>query len=81
MSGKPLSSSHRGQSNHPIGFFEQILPRFDGSVKPRPGAACRLTADDIRWCWTDAAAWGRVTPLGCLQRDRLVWKAGEEKAE
>ena len=27
----------------------------------------RLAA--FRWCWTGAAAWGRVAPLGWLQRD------------
>src|SRR5262245_20721675 len=33
-----------------------------------PTAAYRQSEHDSRWCWTGAAAWGRVELLGSLQR-------------
>jgi hypothetical protein len=38
-------------------------------IVPSKGAACSPAAHDVLCCWTGAAAWGRVAPLGWRQGD------------
>jgi len=58
-----LSRSRASRPNTFTGIIGHD-PARRSSPPARPTARRRIAPRDCRWCWTGAAAWGRVEPLG-----------------